>query len=180
MKNVSKYIAYLLRHNPSAAGLQMDDNGWVEVKALIEGVCRTGRRLDTETLTAIVESDEKGRFAFNQDKTKIRANQGHSIAVAVEMQELAPPAVLFHGTAEKYLPSIRENGIQKRSRNFVHLSKDIATARKVGARHGTPIILQIDAERMHKDGYRFFLSANGVWQTDNVPYRYINARAVIP
>ena len=172
MKTTGKYIAYLLRHNPSAAGIEMDKNGWVDVGALITGVCRTGRQLDVETLKAIVKNDEKGRFSFNDDCTRIRANQGHSIAIAVEMQELAPPAALYHGTAEKYLSSIRENGLLTRTRNYVHLSKDSETARKVGSRHGIPVILQIDAKQMHSDGYRFFLSANGIWQTEHVPYCY--------
>ena len=173
MKKTSKYIAYLLRHNPSAAELPMDENGWVEVRMLIEGVCKTGRQLDIETLTEIVETDEKQRFSFNEDGSKIRANQGHSLRVDVEMKELAPPAVLYHGTAEKYLASIREKGILKQTRNYVHLSKNPETAQRVGKRHGTSVVLQVDAQKMHKDGYRFFLSANGVWQIEHVPYCYV-------
>ena len=173
MRKTSKYIAYLLRHNPSAAGLEMDENGWVEVRSLIEGVCKTGRPLNLEMLAEIVETDAKQRFSFNEDSTKIRANQGHSLRVDVEMKELVPPAVLYHGTAEKYLSNIRENGISKQTRNYVHLSKNIETARRVGARHGAPVVLQLDAQRMHEDGYRFLLSKNGVWQTDHVPYCYV-------
>ena len=173
MKNISKFIAYILRHSPSAVGIELDKHGWADINALIDGVCKTGRFLDKPILEEIVETDGKHRFDFNEDHTKIRANQGHSIQVDVEMQELAPPAVLYHGTTEKYLASIRENGIVKRSRNFVHLSMDIETARKVGARHGAPVILQIDAQKMHEDGHVFLLSANGVWQAEHVPYRYV-------
>ena len=173
MKVNGKYLAYILRHNPSAAGLTLDERGYADVAGLIEGISKTGRCIDLAVLEEIVASDNKQRFAFNDDHTKIRANQGHSINVDVEMQELTPPPVLYHGTAEKYLDSIKELGLQKRSRNYVHLSADYDTAVKVGARHGKAVVLKIDAEKMYNDGYKFLLSANGVWQTDYVPYRYV-------
>ena len=121
----------------------------------------------------IVSTDEKQRFSFNENHTKIRANQGHSIDVKIPMKEIEPPAVLYHGTAEKYLESIRAQGILKRTRNYVHLSMDFETARMVGSRHGIPVVLQIDTRQMYHDGYKFFVSENGVWQTEHIPFRYI-------
>lgn len=173
MKNISKFISYILRHNPSAVGIELDAHGWADVNALIEGVCKTGRFLNMQMLEEIVKNDNKQRFSFNDDRTKIRANQGHSIEVDVEMKVCPPPDILYHGTAEKYIESIRENGILKGNRNYVHLSKDKETAIKVGARHGKAIVLKIDTRQMYADGYIFLLSANGVWQTEQVPIKYV-------
>ena len=178
MNNNGKFIAYILRHNPSAAGIELDAHGWADVNALIEGVCKTGRSLDRQTLDKIVETDNKHRFDFNGDRTKIRANQGHSFEVDVQMEELAPPDILYHGTAEKYVESIRAHGIDRKNRNYVHLSKDVQTAIKVGSRHGKAVVLKIDAKRMHGDGYVFLLSANGVWQTEHVPYGYVTEEII--
>ena len=173
IQNMSRYLSYLLRHDPAAAGIALDRNGWAKVDELLAGVCAKGRVLNFETLVTIVENDQKHRYSFNEDRTMIRANQGHSVAVDLEMKQLPPPDVLYHGTAEKYLPSIREKGILKRSRNYVHLSMDAETARKVGARHGVPVVLVIDAAQMAQDGFLFILSENGVWQTEEVPFRYV-------
>lgn len=174
MQSLSRFIAYILRHKPSAGGVALDKHGWANVDELIIGVNKSGRQIDFGTLCDIVENDGKQRFAFNDDKTKIRANQGHSIEVDLQMPERAPPDILYHGTTEKYLDGIKQYGIIKKSRNFVHLSKDKETAAKVGARHGNAVVLVIDAKKMVMDGFKFYLSANGVWQTDNVPYKYIN------
>ena len=173
MYTLSKFIAYILRHNPSAASVELDENGWADVGELIDGVCKTGRQLNLQALEEIVQSDGKQRFSFNEDKTKIRANQGHSISVDVQMSELAPPEVLYHGTAEKYIESVRQQGILSKSRNYVHLSKDVQTAKKVGSRHGRPVVLKIDAKGMYEEGYKFLLSANGIWQTKQVPVKFI-------
>ena len=178
MKTISKFLAYILRHNPSAAGIELDSHGWAEVDALIEGVCKTGRFLDMQLLEEIVQTDSKQRYSFNGDRTKIRANQGHSVDVDVEMEICAPPDILYHGTAEKYIESIREQGILKRNRNFVHLSTDAETAIKVGSRHGNPIVLKINTKQMHEDGYIFLLSENGVWQTEQVPYIYVTEEII--
>lgn len=171
---MSKFIAYILRHNPSAIGVALDVHGWARVDELIYGINKTGRRIDFGTLCSIVENDGKRRFSFNEEKTKVRANQGHSIAVVLQMTERVPPDILYHGTAEKYMESIRQFGLVKKSRNFVHLSKDKETAAKVGARHGKAVVLAIDTKSMVRDGFIFYLSANGIWQTDNVPYKYID------
>ena len=172
MRQLGIFIAYVLRHKPEAAGITLDEHGYADVCELIDGVKKTGRTIDRDVLENMVETDEKMRFSFNADKSKVRANQGHSFPVDVEMEECAPPDVLYHGTAEKYIKSIREKGIIKKTRNFVHLSKDVPTATKVGSRHGTPIVLTVDAKRMYADGYKFFISANGVWQTERVPLGY--------
>lgn len=153
--------------------MELDKNGWADVDELIAGVQRSGRNIDIKILEEIVAADDKGRFAFNGDKSKIRAVQGHSIDVDLELEARTPPDVLYHGTAEKYLDGIKQKGIQKRTRNFVHLSLNEQTAVKVGSRHGKPVVLKIDAARMFKDGFKFYLSENGVWLTDFVPLRYI-------
>ena len=173
MKNVGVHIALVLRHNPKVAGIKLDENGWADVDELIAGVRRNGYAIDRDILDTIVATDKKGRFAYSADKTKIRANQGHSISVDVGMEEKRPPAVLYHGTAEKYIESIRREGINKMSRNYVHLSADEDTAVNVGSRHGKPIVLKIDTEGMYKDGHIFYISLNGVWQTDFVPFKYV-------
>lgn len=173
LHNLSKFIAYVLRHNPSAGGVEPDSHGWVNVDELICGINKTGRQIDFDVLKSIVDNDGKRRFSFNGDNTAIRANQGHSIAVDVQMPERVPPDILYHGTAEKYIQSIREFGLLKKSRNFVHLSEDAETAVKVGERHGKAVVLVIDAKSMAESGFKFYLSENGVWQTDSVPYGFI-------
>ena len=173
IKRWGVFIAYVLRHNPSAAGIKLDTHGWANVDELIVGINRTGRKIDFDTLAAIVNGNGKHRYAFNEDRTKIRASHGHSTAVDLQMAKKAPPDILYHGTAEKYLQSIKLGGITKRTRLFVHLSSDTATAIKVGARHGKPVVLTIDAKQMYADGYTFYLSENGVWLTDCVPIHYI-------
>lgn len=172
-RSISRYIAYVLRHNPSSAGIELDERGWADVNELIDGVRNTGRALDLRTLEEIVQSDGKRRFDFNADNTKIRANQGHSIKVDVEMTVCAPPDILYHGTAEKNLENIKKSGILKGNRNYVHLSKDVESAIKVGLRHGKAVALKIDAKKMYEEGCVFLLSSNGVWQTDRVESKYI-------
>jgi len=135
---------------------------------------KKGKRFSMEELEEIVATNDKKRFSFNEDKTRIRANQGHSLEVDLALQSIIPPDVLYHGTAEKNLPSILEKGIQKMSRQHVHLSKDKETAFKVGSRHGKPVILTINAAQMHKDGLLFYQSDNGVWLTNTVARQYIN------
>lgn len=162
----------ILRHKPEVIGITLDRHGWADVAALIEGVNKT-HPLDMETLEQIVAEDEKQRYSFNEDKTRIRANQGHSVPVDVELEEKEPPEILYHGTGEKYVDSIRQQGLIPKSRLYVHLSSDIPTAVSVGKRHGTPIVYQVKSRDMYKDGYRFFLSVNGVWLTKEVPVCYL-------
>ena len=174
LKNTSKFISLILRHKPEAIGITLDGHGWADVRELIDGVNRSGgHALDMETLEEIVRTDEKQRYSFNEGHTLIRANQGHSVPVDVEPEEKIPPDLLWHGTGEKYVPSIDKQGLIPKSRLYVHLSSDKETARKVGSRHGKPVIYSIDCRKMSKDGYRFFLSANGVWLTKSVPPEYL-------
>lgn len=163
-----RYMSLLLRHAPEKEGLDMDKNGWVSVKQLI-----TKLEISMKTLEEIVEENDKKRFSFNADKTKIRASQGHSIGVDLQLKEVEPPDILYHGTATKYLSSIYKEGIKRGKRDDLHLSKDEDTANKVGRRHGNVYILMIDTKKMYQDGYKFRLSDNGVWLTDFVPAKYI-------
>ena len=168
----SKYIAMILRHKPEEAGIVLDEHGWANVAELIAGVSRT-HPLDMALLETIVATDAKQRYSFNEDHTKIRANQGHSVPVDVELKQANPPAVLYHGTADKYIGAIRQQGLIPKTRLYVHLSKDTPTAVSVGKRHGNPVVLSVDAKAMSKDGYEFLLSVNGVWLTKQVPVRYL-------
>lgn len=174
---ISCYICLLLRHKPEAAGLTIDEHGWVDVKELIEGVSATKAPLTIEELEYIVDTDDKGRYSFNEDKTLIRANQGHSIPVDVELDEVTPPDVLWHGTGEKYINSIESIGIIPKSRLYVHLSADYETAVAVGSRHGKPVVYQVNAIEMSKEGYKFFLSKNKVWLTKKVPVKFLKKRS---
>jgi len=170
---LSRTIAMLLRHQPESFGLTLDRQGWCDVEALLAAMKARGKMIDMDILRAIVASDDKGRYAFNEDETAIRALQGHSIYVDLELKPAIPPSILFHGTVDRFLDSILEEGLKKRGRNHVHLSPDIQTASKVGARRGDPVILLVDAERMVEDGILFYRSDNGVWLCDYVPAIYL-------
>ena len=174
-RSTSKFICLILRHKPEVIGITLDEHGWAVVDDLIRGVNKT-HPLDMQTLERIVAEDDKQRYSFNEDKTLIRANQGHSIAVDVELPEVTPPDVLYHGTGMKYKESIDKKGLIPKSRLYVHLSGDIETAKKVGQRHGKPVIYIIDTAAMHANGYIFFQSVNGVWLTKTVPVRYLSVK----
>lgn len=171
-QEISKYIALILRHKPETIGIALDEHGWADVDQLIAGISRT-YPLTREKLEEIVRTDNKQRYSFSDDHSLIRANQGHSVPVDVGLCKTDPPDVLYHGTAEKYVPSILRQGLVPKSRLYVHLSKDTVTARDVGKRHGRPVIFRINAKKMAADGYDFFLSANGVWLTKSVPAVYL-------
>lgn len=171
---LSVFISLVLRHKPEAAGICLDEHGWADVDELLKGINDTGRTIDMDILEEIVRTDNKQRYSFNEDKTLIRANQGHSIPVDVELEEKKPPQYLFHGTAERFLDAIMAEGLKSMSRLYVHLSKDKETAVKVGKRHGKPVVLKIRAEEMYNDGSKFYLSANGVWLTKAVDRKYID------
>lgn len=174
MKNTSKFISMILRHNPGVIGITLDEHGWADVSELIDGINNTGNHfIDMEMLEEIVRTDEKQRYSFTEDHSLIRANQGHSIPVDVELEEKIPPDTLWHGTGEKYVSSIDKQGLIPKSRLYVHLSYDTETARRVGSRHGKPVIYTVNCKKMVEDGYRFFLSANGVWLTKAVPPEYL-------
>ncbi|WP_455684251.1 RNA 2'-phosphotransferase [Thomasclavelia sp.] len=170
---MGKYISLILRHKPELINLKIDEHGWANVDDLLKGINNNGRYISKEILDIIVNTNNKKRYQYNNDHTKIRANQGHSIKVDVELQEKVPPNILYHGTAQKYLDKIRESGIRKMNRLYVHLSKDIETAINVGKRHGQPIVLVINTEAMIKDGFKFYYSNNGVWLCDDIDYSYV-------
>ena len=172
LKETSKYMSLILRHKPDAIGITLDEHGWANVDELIAGIAKDNE-FNMEILEEIVRTDEKQRYSFNEDKTLIRANQGHSIPVDVELEEKEPPEILYHGTGEKYVSSIDAQGLIPKSRLYVHLSKDEETAVKVGSRHGKPVIYIVKAEQMYEDGYKFYISANGVWLTKEVPVKYL-------
>lgn len=175
LERLSKFISMILRHKPQVIGITLDEHGWADVDELIKGINETGEevKFSKDTLEIIVKTDKKQRYSFSQDKTLIRANQGHSIPVDVELEKKEPPKVLYHGTGVKSVKAIQEQGLLPMERLYVHLSIDVKTATNVGKRHGTPVIFQVNAEQMQKDGYDFFQSVNGVWLTKEVPAKYL-------
>ncbi|MCX4267451.1 MAG: RNA 2'-phosphotransferase [Lachnospiraceae bacterium] len=172
LDSISKYMSLILRHKPETIGITLDQHGWADVEKLIKGIQKT-RYLDRQMLEEIVRTDTKQRYSFNADQTKIRANQGHSIPVDVELEEQMPPDWLWHGTGEKYTSSIEKQGLLAKTRLYVHLSVDLQTALAVGKRHGKPVIYRINSKKMKEDGYRFYCSVNGVWLTKQVPLNYL-------
>lgn len=163
----------MLRHKPEKIGIQPDSAGWVSVKELLDACCAQGFPLTMDELQEVVRGNDKQRFAFSEDGLSIRANQGHSIEVELGLEAVEPPAILYHGTAQKHLASIRQQGLTKGKRHHVHLSSDANTATHVGSRHGKPVVLEVMAGKMHQQDFVFYLSANGVWLTDHVPVAYL-------
>lgn len=175
LTEISKYISLILHHKPEVIGITLDEHGWADVEQLIQGISKT-KKINREMLEEIVRTDNKKRYSFNEDKTKIRANQGHSIQVDVELEKRTPPEFLWHGTAEKYVAAIEQQGLIPKSRLYVHLSEDIETASNVGNRHGNLVVYKICSKRMEKDGYEFYYSKNGVWLTKKVPVEYLEQK----
>ena len=167
----SKKLSKILRHHPTMIGLTLDKNGWADVNELLEKYGTPPLSIDI--LKEVVETNDKKRFAFNDDFSKIRANQGHSVKVDLALKTIQPPSILFHGTATKNVQSIENKGLMKGSRNHVHLSVDEITAKKVGSRHGKPIVLKVKALEMHEAGFVFNVSDNGVWLTERVPSQFL-------
>lgn len=170
---VSKYLAKHLRHRPERLGLQLEDGGWVHVDALLAACRRAGFELSPDELSEVVERNDKRRFSFDASGTRIRANQGHSVTIDLQLQPVEPPDLLFHGTGQTTVEAILTQGLQPMGRHHVHLSSDVGTAVKVGARHGRPAVLQVDAGRMSADGATFLRADNGVWLTEYVPRDYL-------
>lgn len=173
IKTLSKFISLVLRHNHGAIGLFLAENGWADTSALVDKMNKVGMQITPALLDYIVATNAKKRFQFNKDKTQIRANQGHSINIDLQLTPVQPPSILYHGTAKRSLASILQTGLEKRNRQWVHLSPDIPTASEVGKRHGKPVIVIADAATMYKEGFAFYLSANGVWLTESVPPKYL-------
>lgn len=172
LEKLSKFISLILRHKPESIGIALDEHGWANVDELVNGINKS-QNITKEILEKIVAEDNKQRYSFNEDKTLIRANQGHSIPVDVELEEVVPPKYLYHGTGRKYVASINRQGLIPKSRLYVHLSNDTVTATNVGTRHGIPVVYCIDAGKMHENGYKFYLSKNGVYLTKEVPIQYL-------
>jgi putative RNA 2'-phosphotransferase len=170
---ISKFLSLVLRHKPEEIGITLDEHGWVNVTDLRIAMERHGQTVSREELDEVVATNDKKRFAFSDEGTRIRASQGHSIEVDLALTPIVPPEFLFHGTAARFLDAIRREGLKKMSRQHVHLSADDATASKVGVRHGKLVILRIKAGDTHRAGHPFYLSANGVWLVDAVPAEWI-------
>lgn len=165
----SKFLSLVLRHKPEVIGINLNEQGWADVEELIAKANSYGKALDFASLKEIVETNDKKRFAFNEDQTKIRASQGHSLTLELGYEPVTPPDTLYHGTATRFLDSIFKSGLIKGSRHHVHLSKDLETASKVGIRHGKLAMLEVDAKKMFEQGYHFYVSENGVWLTEHIP-----------
>jgi len=170
----SKFLSLVLRHRPELIGLELDEEGWADVAAVLAGARRKGLALDADGLAEVVATCEKQRYAFSEDGLRIRANQGHSVNIDLALEAVKPPASLFHGTVGRFVPSIRQHGLQKRGRRHVHLSRDEEIAAAVGRRRGAAVILVIDAARMHAAGHTFYCAMNGVWLVDSVPPEFIS------
>jgi len=174
IKHISKTMSLVLRHRPELFQLKLDEQGWCSVDQLLAGFKAKGQDIDRAALEKVVAKNDKKRFAFSEDGQRIRANQGHSIPIQLGYEALQPPIVLYHGTATRFLKSIKKSGLIKGLRHHVHLSADKDTAVQVGQRHGKPIVLTVQANKMHQAGHSFFLSENGVWLTEQVPVEYLN------
>lgn len=173
LKNISRFLSLVLRHEPSKIDIQLDENGWISVEELLLKLNKFGYTINIDGLNEIVETNDKQRFSFNDNKDKIRANQGHSINVDLELKETKPLDILYHGTGLKFVDSILEQGLNKQERHHVHLSSNIETAETIGKRKGKHVIFKISAKEMFDDGYKFYLSENNVWLTDDVPVKYL-------
>lgn len=170
--NLSKYVSYILRHNPDEIGVQLDEQGWTNVDLFIQK-SQSKHQFNLEGLKQVVQNNNKKRFEFSEDGKKIRAQQGHSVEVDLKLPNVEPPKELYHGTATRFLESIKKDGLKPMSRHDVHLSFNKTTAEKVGERHGKVIVLIIDTEKMYQEGFNFQCTANNVWLTQNVPTKYI-------
>lgn len=170
---ISKYLSKHLRHQPERLGLILEDGGWIAVENLLNACARHNFPVSISELKEVVEKNDKKRFSFDASGRKIRANQGHSIEIDLQLKPQTPPDALYHGTAERNEDSIKEHGLLKMARHAVHLSVDIETARRVGARHGKPLIFKVDAKKMATEGFEFFVSENGVWLVDAIPPQFL-------
>ena len=170
---ISKTLSYWLRHRPDDAALSLDAHGWAALDDVLAALARRGLADDIDTLLAVVEQNDKQRFELAPDLSAIRARQGHSIEIELALDPDEPPAELYHGTVERFIAPIMAQGLSKMKRHHVHLSRDVETAARVGARRGEAVILSVDARAMRSDGLSFFVTANGVWLTDHVAQRYL-------
>ena len=171
--SISKFVSLVLRHRPEAIGLTLDKEGWADVADMLKRMSSQGSPVTKEMLDEVVATNEKKRFAYNDDETKIRASQGHSIEVDLKLVPADPPIVLYHGTATRFVMAITKEGLKPMSRQHVHLSDSPVKAIEVGKRHGKPFVFKVDARRMFENGHVFYCSENGVWLTNEVPAQYL-------
>ena len=172
-KRISKFLSLALRHQPEAAGVKLDAAGWCSVAELLRGTKRLGKSISQQQLETVVAANDKQRFEFSPDGREIRARQGHSVGVDLGYAETLPPELLHHGTPAQFVESIRVEGLKKQKRHHVHLHQDAAVATTVGKRRGKPVLLTIEAGKMHESGYEFFVTPNNVWLTNHVPPKFI-------
>lgn len=170
---ISKYLSKHLRHTPEEIGITLAEGGWVSVTELIEASRKKRVLFTRDELEEVVTKNDKHRFSFDSTGELIRANQGHSVEVDLQLTPTLPPDILYHGTGANAVPLILQNGLCKMSRHHVHLSTSISTAKKVGTRHGKPVIFTVYAAGMYNDGSEFYCSENGVWLVDRVPVKYL-------
>ncbi|HEY9605413.1 MAG TPA: RNA 2'-phosphotransferase [Allocoleopsis sp.] len=170
---ISKYLSKHLRHEPERIGLELAPGGWVSVDELLAACKNHSFPINPAELKEVVANNDKKRFSFDETGTLIRANQGHSVEIDLQLEAVVPPDVLYHGTGHGAVEAILREGLCKMLRHHVHLSTDITTAKKVGMRHGRPVVFTVDAAAMHEAGYTFYCSENGVWLVDNVPPHYL-------
>ena len=170
---ISKYLSMVLRHKPERIGIKLAPGGWVSVEDLLSGCAKNRFFINRTELDEVVAKNDKKRFSFDHTATLIRANQGHSVEIDLELEATVPPDVLYHGSGRGAVESILEKGLCKMSRHHVHLSAEIATAKIVGKRKGNPVIFTVDAAKMHNKGFLFYCSENGVWLVEKVPPEYL-------
>lgn len=181
MNETSKFLSYILRHEPHAIGLQLDTEGWADIQSLITGAAKEGHILDNAMIQAVVNNSDKKRFTLSKNGQFIRAAQGHSTQnVNIQHVEKEPPALLYHGTATRFLESILQQGLIPGSRHHVHLSQETLTAITVGQRYGKPVALKIESLRMHQQGFKFFHTENNIWLTEKVPANFISKHNQLP
>ncbi len=171
---VSKYLSKHLRHSPELLGLILQPGGWVAVEELLNAAAESGFQITRTELLAVVETNDKKRFSFDETGLLIRANQGHSVEIDLQLVPVEPPEFLYHGTGDKTVPAILAQGLRKMKRHHVHLSKEVETALVVGRRHGKPVVFEIPAKQMHDNGFVFYCSENGVWLVEEVPPEYLH------
>ena len=171
LKKTSKFLSLVLRHKPETIGIELDVKGWVDVDDLLDGLSSAGHTISRQDLERVVKDNDKQRFVIADGR--IRANQGHSVDIDLDIEALTPPVLLYHGTATRFLESILAQGLIRMSRQHVHLSSDETTAVRVGQRHGKPVVLRVDSKRMYEDGFEFFRSKNGVGLVESVPATYL-------
>lgn len=176
MTSLSKLMSYALRHHPEELGIKLDENGWVSLKTFTQALQSRDRTISVDEVRNVVESCEKQRFSIDEAQQKIRANQGHSIQVDLQLEAKQPPNILYHGTVDRFLDSIFRDGLLPQLRHHVHLTESLNTAKSVGARRGRAVILEIETRELVSNGAQFYLSENQVWLIDHVPSQYIKLK----